>query len=204
MAEQTGLTAAARGIKKVYVSELLRIVASVLYATEALISGDGLLWSVLGGIAFAALAAGTVFEISGLRTAAPDENGYRLAYRLSVIELCALGVTIIAVVIWPDLSKDGTDDLIYRLVDVFISYTMLKTTVDRLTARGHADIARLGKPTLFLTCACYGAQAFFSALNSFIAEGSVFMNVITVIFIVLGVPASILLALFLGKSWKRL
>ena len=204
MAEQTELTAAARGIKKVFISQLLKVFSGLFTLLYGTLVKNETVQFILGAVGFALLIAGIILEISGLKTAAPDEKGYRLAYKLSIGELCALAVTLAALVIWPDLNGDSTDELLYRLLDIFIAYTLIKTTIARLKARGHEDIAAIGRPALFFVCACYGAQAFFSALDAFIREGSVFMYISTSILAVLGVIATFFFALFLGKSWKRL
>ena len=205
MTEKATATNASLGIKKVYLSQILIALASLLSVIcTCFFSDNQKMLAVLGAIVAVFGIVAFVLEFLGLKKASHDEDGYRTAFYLMLTAVAAVAVNVVISIIWPVHRSMTADDMVYRIISVFVCYYVIVTTVARLKARGHEEAAELGRPALYALYIGYAAEVAVSLIAMFVRKDSLTMDIANCASAGLSTAATLYYAAFLEKSWKLL
>lgn len=128
---------AADGLKKMFIAEILVIIGSLLAWIPLL----GSVLSIVGGI----------LCLVGLHTAGGDDEGYRSAFTLSIINI-VLTVILVFVAAVPILGS--LLSIVSSLISLAVIFYVCRTTSNLCSATGHEDVARKGNTVWTINLVC--------------------------------------------------
>lgn len=196
----------ALGMKKVYISLLLMMIADIIVEFANLFFSDEkfqIVNGIMGSAAVILVLVCAVIRFLGLMKAAPDDKGYKTAYELAVCAILAILLTIALNAIWPDVIKTSSDGLLFRIISLFIAYFVIETTTNRLEAAGCDKEAKTGNEVLYIVCFAYLAEAVAAIIGLAVKEGKV-IGIVNDVVKFLSLFATAYFANFLGKACKKL
>ena len=188
----------ARGLGKVFLAQLLSILASLLASVFQLLSaGEGLLILLLGLLSLALSVGAAAEEFLGLKLLSPLEEGFRTAYLLSVTSLAVVSLDLLASLFWPRLLSVSYDEAVYWVLNVAVCFFVIEAACKRLKEQnrpGEAALGRLALKAVFLGTL---AQAGLTVAEIFLPDTplEVPMNIVSG----LNLCAACVYAVFLGK-----
>ena len=203
---------AANGMKKIYVAEILALVAALctglmlIFTAFTLSSAKSLNISgaVTGGIfllffgfgAFVLLVLALIFNMIGIASAKKDETGEKKNFATAFIcVICSICCSVLGGLFASSVPFLGTLlNTAGRLLDLFATYFILYGVADFAEKLGQTELAAKAKAMVVKLCILYCVSIVFNALFSFLSAkiGMIIAVIFSLVVIVFSVVYYIL------------
>ncbi len=187
---------AANGLQKMFYAQIVVIIGAVL----AIIPFIGGILGIICSL------AGMVLQLWGLNMAANDDNGYKNAFTLTIVNMV---VNLLSSVLSSVPFLSSLLDFASSVLSLIILYLVLQTSAKLLNNAGHSDVANMGKAVWILNVVSLVASLVMLIMALFALLGldvvvAVLTGIVGFLAGIISIVAGIMYIVFLYKASKAL